>query len=304
MSFIDKIKNYFQKNKLKRLPQAKIKSVSFINSVNSEDFERTNRALGLDNSNLSQRENFIASIITNGENSYKKSNNIDVVNINDIDLNNSYFHFTSASNLEQIINEGLKPQIGDASKLKNEKVPRVYMSKGGKGVIEIKNSFIHELKKLRICDIPPEYRKYFEIKDYSIEQQVDEQAVYDAMEKRFRDEVYFKVDATEDEDFMIEDNYDECFKEDFSIESLKRMFIESPQRDIKGKANHSIETKKLSLIKTDRGNTTLDVVEYLYNRLLENAKKSGKEDAVRWANSDLDGLFEYIRQKNKTFDER
>ncbi len=37
------------------------------------------------------------------------------------------------------------------------------MSKGSKGVIEIKNAFIYEFKKLRICDIPIEYRKYFNI---------------------------------------------------------------------------------------------------------------------------------------------
>ena len=188
--------------------------------------------------------------------------------------------------------------------MKAEEEPRVYMSKGGKGLIEIKNSFIHEFKKLRICEIPLEYRRYFDIKDYSIEKQVDEKSVYDAMERRFRDEVYFKVDAIEGEDFVIEDNYNESFKEDFSMESLKRMFIKSPQRDVKGKANHSIETKKLHLIKTDRGNTALDVVQYLYNRLLQNAKKIGKEDVVRWANSDLDSFLEHIRQKEKTVEER
>ena len=42
----------------------------------------------------------------------------------------------------------------------------------------------------------------------------------------------------------------------------------------------------------------------LYNKLLENAKENGKEDVVRWANSDLDGLFEYIKQRDRIFDER
>jgi len=287
--------------------EAKSKLVNFINCVNSNNFEGANQALGirLEKNNQLQRDSIITSAVLDGENLLKKASrrtsDIEVVDINNIDLNNSYFHFTSKENLEQIMNEGLKPKIGGASKMKAEEEPRVYMSKGGKGLIEIKNSFIHEFKKLRICDIPLEYRKYFDIKDYSIEEQVDEKSVYDAMEKRFKDEIYFKVDAIEGEDFLIEDHF-VLLKE--LPEHFRRMFIESPQRDVKGKANHSIETKKLHLIKTDRGNTALDVVQYLYNRLLQNARKIGKEDVVRWANSDLDSFLEHIRKKEKTVEER
>ena len=32
---------------------------------------------------------------------------------------------------------------------------------------------------------------------------------------------------------------------------------------------------------------------------MENAKKNGKEDSVKWALSDLDGLFSYIKQREK-----
>ncbi len=92
------------------------------------------------------------------------------VNIKDIDLNNSFFHFTTKENIDLIEQEGLKAQIGDASKMKTEEKARVYMSKGGKGILGIKNSFIHEFKKLRICDIPIEYRKYFQIKDFLSEE--------------------------------------------------------------------------------------------------------------------------------------
>lgn len=229
------------------------------------------------------------------------NSNIKTIDIDNIDLNNSYFHFTSKDNLNKINNEGLKAQIGDASKMKREKKPRVYMSKGGKGVLEIKNSFIYEFKRLRICDIPIEYRKYFNIQDYSKEEQVDETDVYDAMEKRFKDEIYLKVDAIEGEDFFIEDHF-VLLKE--VTEHFRKMFIESPQRDVKGKENHNIEVEKLFLIKTSKGDTALDVIHYLYNRLLENAKSNGKEGAVRLANSDLDSFFMYLEQKEKSLVER
>lgn len=218
-----------------------------------------------------------------------KANDIKQINISEIDLNNSFFHFTCKENLENIKRDGLKASIGDASKLKSEKEARVYMAKGGKGLIGIKNSFIHEMKKLRVCDIPAEYRKYFDIEDYSSEEQVKDNQVYNAMEKRFKDEIYFKVDAIEGEDYSITDFYPEELADSFRTTN--------DYRDVKGKKDHSIRPEKLWLLTTEKGNTAFDVVQYLYNRLLDNAKKVGKEDLVKWANSDLEGMFEYIRQR-------
>ena len=228
----------------------------------------------------------------------QQQSSLEQVDISGIDLNNSYFHFTRKNNLGRISREGLKPQIGGASNMKNEEQSRVYLSRGGKGIIEIKNSFIHEFKKLRVCDIPEEYRKYFDIKDYSSQKPIDEKAVYDAMEKRFKDEIYFQVSAKEGEDFLIEDQYDGAFSEDFSRESLKKMFEQHPERDIKGKANHTISPQQLTKLYTEKGDTAFDIVNYLYNRLLENAKKVGKEDSVKLVNSDLNSFFEYIKDRN------
>lgn len=232
-----------------------------------------------------------------------KFNNIKNININNIDLESSFFHFTVKDNLEKIDEEGLKPQIGEASKMKSEEKPRVYLAKGEKGLIGIKNSFIREFKKLKICDIPEGYRKYFNIADFSSIEQVKENDVYDAMEKRFRNEVFFMVDAIEDEDFIIEDSYSEGMKEDFSKETLKIMFDKNPQRDVKGKANHTVEPQKLSLIGSERGNDALKLTKILYNRLLDEAKKSGKEKYVKMEYSELDSFFDYIKQKEKTFDD-
>lgn len=124
------------------------------------------------------------------------------------------------------------------------------------------------------------------------------------MEKRFKDEIYFQVDARDGEDFLIEDQYDGAFAEDFSKESLREMFEQHPERDIKGKANHTISPGQLTRLSTEKGDTAFDIVNYLYNRLLENAKKVGKEDSVKWANSDLNSFFEYIGQREMNSEER
>ncbi len=234
----------------------------------------------------------------------EQQSSLEQVDVSKIDLNNSYFHFTKRDNLGRISREGLKPQIGDASKLKNEEHSRVYLSRGGKGIIEIKNSFIHEFKKLRVCDIPEEYIMYFDIKDYSSQEQVNEKAVYDAMEKRFKDEIYFKVNAKEGEDFLIEDQYNDAFLKDFSKESLREMLEKNPKKDIKGKVNHTISPEQLTMLRTEKGDTAFDIVKYLYNRLLENAKKEGKEESVKFSNSDLNSFFEYIKQREINEEER
>ena len=59
-------------------------------------------------------------------------------NIKDIDMNNAYFHFTEKGNLKSIAKNGLKAQIGDASKLVDDK-SRVCFSQGVKGILGIKN---------------------------------------------------------------------------------------------------------------------------------------------------------------------
>lgn len=214
---------------------------------------------------------------------------MNTVNIKDVDLNNSFFHFSKKDNLESIEREGLKAAIGGASKVNEEEEKRVYLSKGGKGIIGIKSAFIRKFKGLRVCDIPEDYRAYFKISDFSSTDQVSENAVYDAMEKKFKDEVYFLVDAVEGEDYTLEDQAPKEFEE-----TLK---ASDNIRDFKGKVDHDIEPFKLSLITTDNGSTSFDIVKYLYNRLIENAKKRGTEEVVRSNLCDLDAFFEYVRTR-------
>ena len=66
-----------------------------------------------------------------------------VIKIQDCDINNDYFHFTNKSNIDGILNKGLIPNIGVASKLVNDRA-NVSVSKGGKGIMGIINSFIYK----------------------------------------------------------------------------------------------------------------------------------------------------------------
>ena len=254
-------------------------------SENKQKIEEWCEEYGWPNGKVTTHEEFIEKCKT-----IYQINNIPTQNIKDVDLAYSFFHFTSKENFQSIQKHGLKANIGGASEIVNEDKPRVYMSKGGKGILEIKNSFIHKFKGLKICDLPLEYREYFKINDFSSTEQVSEEIVYEAMENKFKNEIYFKVDAIEGEDFLPEDFLPEEF--------IGEIRTSKGFRDVKGKENHDIDVKKLTLLTSDKGSTALDITEYLYNRLLENAKKQGKENFVRSTCSDLDGLFEYIKQKN------
>ena len=205
--------------------------------------------------------------------------NMNTINIENIDLNNTFFHFTAKDNLKSIEEKGLIAQIGDASKMVNDK-PRICLSRGGKGILGIKNSFIHMFKNLRICDIPNEYKKYFEINNFSNTSQITPKLLYDAMERRFKDEIYLSVDAKEGEDFLSDE-----------IHGLGSDF------DIKGIEGHNISPDKLLLIITPTGNSSLDVIQYIYNRILE--KNPGKEKLIKNMNNDLAEMLDYLYLKNK-----
>lgn len=114
------------------------------------------------------------------------------ININNCDFNNDYFHFSNKENLYSILNSGLIPSIGTASTIVNDR-PNVSVSQGGKGILGIINSFICMFStKIKISEIPKEYRKYFhEIADFELDDLADKDIVCKAIARKLKDEVYF-----------------------------------------------------------------------------------------------------------------
>lgn len=203
-------------------------------------------------------------------------------NIEEIDVNKSYFHFTETKNLPSIEKYGLKAQVGDASTMVDDK-PRVCLSKGGKGILGIKDSFIRKFKETRICDIPEGYKEYFNITDFTSTQLIPPELVYEGLQKRFENETYLIVDAQEGEDFSRED-----------IHGMTSEF------DIKGKENHDISADKISKLVTPEGSSGLDVIKYMYNRLLKS--NPGKENLIKNMNPEITQMMEYIKEKRQTND--
>ena len=121
------------------------------------------------------------------------------IDINDCDINNDYFHFTNKANVNSILNNGLIPSIGTASELVGDR-PNVSVSRGGKGIIGIINSFILKFSGLKASEIPEEYKKYFqEIKDFQSEDIISKEDACKAMARKLKDEVYFRVEPSEEQ---------------------------------------------------------------------------------------------------------
>ena len=123
-----------------------------------------------------------------------------IVDIKKCDINNDYFHFTNKRNIDSILNNGLIPQVGTASKLVDDR-PNVSISKGGKGIMGIINSFIFKFEnEMKISDIPEEYKKYFtEIDDFTQSGNISTDIACKAMKRKLSDEVYFRVIPTEEQ---------------------------------------------------------------------------------------------------------
>lgn len=121
-----------------------------------------------------------------------------LVDIKNCDINTDFFHFTNQKNVTNILNSGLIPSVGVASKLVEDR-PNVSVSKGGKGIMGIINSFIYKFShELNISEIPEEYKKYFsEISDFTSLATISRENACNAMVRKLQDEVYFRVRLNE-----------------------------------------------------------------------------------------------------------
>lgn len=194
------------------------------------------------------------------------------ININNCDLNNDYFHFSNRVNTYNILNNGLIPSIGAASQLVGDR-PNISVSKGGKGIMGIINSFIYVFStRIKISEIPEEYKKYFlEISDFKSNSLISKDIVCKAIIRKLKDEVYFKVDL------------DEVQIEKAKTGGLTGYDINLPM---------AIDKSKLSIITDDNNNvlSAYDVALHIY-------EKAKDIDIFRTMHGDFFYMFEIIEQK-------
>lgn len=171
-----------------------------------------------------------------------------IVDIKNCDINNDYFHFSNRKNVDSILNNGLIPSIGESSQLVGDR-PNVSVSKGGKGIIGIINSFIYKFSnELKVAQIPNGYRKYFqEISNFETNNVISKELVYKAMIRKLKDEVYFRVTLDK-----------ECI-EKAKIGGLTGYDINLPMKIDKSRLEILTDSNKKVL-------TAYDVAKYVYEK--------------------------------------
>lgn len=193
-----------------------------------------------------------------------------MIDIENCDLNDDYFHFTNIANIESIMIKGLLPAIGPASQMVNDRA-NVSVSLGAKGIMGIINSFIYMFSALKIREIPNEYRKYFPITDFDLDDEVGMDLAYEAVANKLKDEVYFKVDL--------------------SAEDLKNARI-GGLTDFDINLPTAVDRKKVNLVTKDgKLFTAFDVASYIYS-------KAKDIEIFRTMNEDF---FKMIEKNNEEF---
>ncbi len=79
--------------------------------------------------------------------------NITIKNIEDIDIQFSFFHYTNKDNIESIDEKGLISKIGDSA-TGIELTEKIFFAVGSKGVFSILDSWIRWLIAKRLTDLP------------------------------------------------------------------------------------------------------------------------------------------------------
>jgi len=203
---------------------------------------------------INSNNHVVASEVQTKEESYINTNATQIekkIKLGDVDLNEGYYHFTNASNVESILTNGLEARIGTASKMVNDR-PNVSISQGGKGVFGIVNSFIFVLSKKQINEIPEEFKKYFEdITDFTSTEKVSRDSVCKAIINKLKDEAYIYIDL------------DEGTLENARIGGLSGFDINLPM---------GIESSRLKVITDENGNilSSYDIVSYMFEKVKNN----------------------------------
>lgn len=228
---------------------------------------------------------------------------IEEINITNIDLKNTFFHYTDNKNLKNIGIEGLEPRIGKNSKgiEMNEKI---FFAMGDTGVLILMDAW------LRWLILRPKNSKIYELGSYFIKKSYFPKIIVDIIFKNWikdkkrlnraiknlktilDNSVFLVLDLEENIDFSFDD-VDEVKAQNYSKEQLKYVYCydDSDVDDKKVEywnmhtyVNKSVEKEKIKLLKLDN--------EYSANSILKHFASNKKE----YIYENCEFLKEYLKQ--------
>ena len=218
--------------------------------------------------------------------------NITIKDIQDIDTQFSFFHYTNKNNIESIDKNGLLPKIGDSA-TGIEMSEKIFFAIGPKGVFSIFDSWIRWLIAKRLTDLPgekadiPFYRfctfimrlplihylvaiiinlvvlLEFKFKPFKIK-------AFKIMKNILDNSCFLILDLEEEVDFSYKD-IDEVKAQKFNRKLLKTVYAKHNKMSSKKMdywnmhtfSNISISPKKISLLKLNNSYSCLDILLWI-----------------------------------------
>ena len=227
------------------------------------------------------------------------TNNINIKDISQININKTFFHYTNKNNLNTIIKNGLEPRIGKNS-LYVEKSKKVFFSQGGTGILTLMDVWLRWLTSKsglnnQIYCLGTFYMRtplcIKGIPDYIVSKSLKSKnkriKVFNQLKNILDNSVFLILDLEENVDFDYND-LDEV-KETYYESFLKLLY--PSVSDLKDKkmeywnmhtySNKVIDSSKISLLK--------DKDEYSASKIL----KQLIDDNILYVKQNLDFLYEY-----------
>lgn len=226
-------------------------------------------------------------------------NDFKIKDISQIEIDNTFFHYTAKENLNNIIKNGLEPRIGKNS-LYVEKSKKVFFAKGEKGVVTLMDVWLKWLNskcgmsnqiyfigtfymRMPLCiKLIPNY-----IVQKSLKNKKKHIKVFNELKLILDNSVFLILDLKENIDFSYDD-IDEV-KNSYYESFLKLLYPSTS--DLKNKkmeywnmhtySNKLIEFEKVSLLK--------DKNEYSASKILANLIKNN----ILYVKENLPFLYEY-----------
>lgn len=227
------------------------------------------------------------------------TDNFNIKDISQLNMNNTFFHYTDKNNLNTIIKNGLEPRIGKNS-LYVEKSKKVFFSQGGNGILTLMDVWLRWLTSKfginnQIYCLGTFYMRMplciKGIPNYVVSKSLKNKnkriKVFNQLKNILDNSVFLILDLEENVDFSYND-IDEV--KDTYYESFLKLLYPSTS-DIKDKkmeywnmhtySNKVIDSSKISLLK--------DKDEYSASKIL----KQLIDDNIKYVKQNLDFLYEY-----------
>ncbi len=218
--------------------------------------------------------------------------NYNSIDIKNVDLEHSFFHYTNINNLESIFKNGLEPRIG-ANSLYLEKSSKIFFVKGEMGIIDIMDVWLKWLTAKSnvnkfIYWIGTTYMRFplciKSLPNLIVKKNLNNvkkrHKIYNNMKNILDDSVFLKLDLEENVDFDYND-IDEV-KERYYDSFLKMLYTKNSNLQDKRmeywnmhtKSNRWIEKEKIQILCYDSDYKASILLKYLIEKNMEYAKKN------------------------------